>query len=88
MSPKFHEGSHHIDTGGARTVFSYDPECEEGQRQFLLQVDKCNASFTHWESTVKRISPAGSGSETIVPGCERLGKSFNALPVKTALIWN
>jgi len=75
-------GFNHRDNHAPRTIFSGDPECEEGRRQFLLQVDRCNASFEHWGPTVRRISQSGNQNTKIVAGCERLGTSYNALPVK------
>ena len=75
-------GFNHRDNHAPRTIFSGDAECEEGRRQFLLQVDRCNASFEHWGPTVRRISQSGNTKTKILAGCERLGTSFNALPVR------
>lgn len=79
-----HFGLHHKDTSCPRTNFTKDPRNEESQRQFLLQVDRCNASFTHDDPEVREIRQSGSNSNgDIIAGCERLGTTVNALPVKT-----
>ena len=79
-----HFGLHHEDTYCPRTNFTKDPRNEESQRQFLLQVDPCNASFTHDDPKVRKIRQSGANSDgSIIAGCERLGTAVNALPVKT-----
>ena len=79
-----HFGLHHKDTHCPRTNFTKDPRNEESQRQFLLQVDPCNASFTHDDPKVRKIRQSGANSDGgIIAGCERLGTTNNALPVKT-----